>query len=86
MHGLKLGDVHRSRFGARVETLLTDLPELRLAIAPFDHELRERAIASIAAQHRHDRPATMRLPIISVCPLEVRTNQEGKHGHLHHAG
>ena len=35
MHGLKLGDVHRCRFGARVETLLTDLPELRLAIAPL---------------------------------------------------
>jgi transposase len=35
VHGLKLGAVHRSRFGARVETLLADLPELRLAIAPL---------------------------------------------------
>jgi hypothetical protein len=32
VHGLKLGIVHRSRFAARVETLLADAPDLRTAI------------------------------------------------------
>lgn len=35
VHGLKLGNVHRCTFAARVETLLTDAPELRLAIEPL---------------------------------------------------
>lgn len=35
VHGLKVGAVHRCRFGARVEALLVDMPELRLAIAPL---------------------------------------------------
>jgi transposase len=35
VHGLKLGAVHRSRFAARVETLLADAPDLRMAIEPL---------------------------------------------------
>jgi transposase len=35
VHGLKLGTVHRNGFAARVEALLTDAPELRMAIAPL---------------------------------------------------
>jgi transposase len=35
VHGLKIGDVHRCTFAARVETLLADAPELRLAIEPL---------------------------------------------------
>ena len=35
VHGLKLGAVHRCTFAARVETLLTDAPELRMAIEPL---------------------------------------------------
>jgi len=35
VHGLKLGAVHRSRFPARVETLLADAPDLRMAIEPL---------------------------------------------------
>lgn len=35
VHGLKLGAVHRSRFAARVETLLADTPDLRMAIEPL---------------------------------------------------
>jgi transposase len=35
VHGLKLGAVHRCAFAARVETLLTDAPELRIAIEPL---------------------------------------------------
>src|SRR6516225_9403591 len=34
VHGLKLGNVHRCTFANRVETLLTDPPELRVAIVP----------------------------------------------------
>jgi transposase len=35
VHGLKLGAVHRCTFAARMETLLADAPELRLAIEPL---------------------------------------------------
>jgi transposase len=35
VHGLKLGNVHRCRFAAKVEALLDDAPELRLAITPL---------------------------------------------------
>lgn len=35
VHGLKLRAVHRSRFAARVETLLVDAPDLRMAIEPL---------------------------------------------------
>jgi transposase len=35
VHGLKLGNVHRSAFAAKVETLLVDAPDLRLAIEPL---------------------------------------------------
>lgn len=35
VHGLKLGKVHRSRFAAKVETLLGDLADLRMAIEPL---------------------------------------------------
>jgi transposase len=35
VHGLKLGAVRRSRFAARVETLLADAPDLRMAIEPL---------------------------------------------------
>jgi len=35
VHGLKLGAVHRCTFAARVEALLADAPELRLAIEPL---------------------------------------------------
>jgi transposase len=35
VHGLKLGNVHRCTFANRVETLLTDAPELRVAIEPL---------------------------------------------------
>lgn len=35
VHGLKLGNVHRSAFAATVETLLADAPDLRLAIEPL---------------------------------------------------
>ncbi|MGA7327383.1 MAG: IS110 family transposase [Rhodomicrobium sp.] len=35
VHGLKIGAVHRCTFAARVETLLTDAPELRSAIEPL---------------------------------------------------
>lgn len=35
VHGLKLGTVHRNRFAAKVEALLIDAPELRMAIAPL---------------------------------------------------
>jgi transposase len=35
VHGLKIGAVHRCTFAARVETLLTDAPELRIAIEPL---------------------------------------------------
>jgi transposase len=35
VHGLKLGNVHRGAFAARVETLLADAPDLRLAIEPL---------------------------------------------------
>jgi transposase len=35
VHALKLGIVHRNRFAAKVETLLADAPELRMAIAPL---------------------------------------------------
>jgi predicted transcriptional regulator len=35
IHGLKIGNVHRCTFAARVETLLADAPELRLAIEPL---------------------------------------------------
>jgi transposase len=35
VHGLKLGTVHRNRFAAKVESLLADAPELRMAIAPL---------------------------------------------------
>jgi transposase len=35
VHGLKMGAVHRCTFAARVEALLADAPELRLAIEPL---------------------------------------------------
>jgi transposase len=35
VHGLKLGNVHRCTFATRVETLLADAPELRIAIEPL---------------------------------------------------
>lgn len=35
VHGLKIGAVHRCTFAARVEALLADAPELRLAIEPL---------------------------------------------------
>jgi hypothetical protein len=35
VHGLKLGNVHRCTFAARVETLLADAPELCIAIEPL---------------------------------------------------
>src|SRR6266436_6714625 len=35
VHGLKLGLVHRARFAAKVEAMLADAPELRLAIEPL---------------------------------------------------
>lgn len=35
VHGLKLGILHRSRFSAKVEMLLVDAPDLRMAIAPL---------------------------------------------------
>ena len=35
VYGLKLGAVHRCTFAARVEALLADAPELRLAIEPL---------------------------------------------------
>lgn len=35
VHGLKIGNVHRCTFAARVETLLANAPELRLAIEPL---------------------------------------------------
>jgi transposase len=35
VHGLKLGAVHRCTFAARVDTLLADAPELRMAIEPL---------------------------------------------------
>jgi transposase len=35
VHGLKIGGVHRCTFAARVEALLADAPELRLAIEPL---------------------------------------------------
>ena len=37
VYGLKLGAVHRCTFAARVEALLADAPELRLAIKPLRH-------------------------------------------------
>jgi transposase len=35
VHGLKLGNVHRRRFAAKVETLLADGADLRVAIEPL---------------------------------------------------
>jgi hypothetical protein len=35
VHGLKLGTVHRSGFAAKVETLLADAADLRMAIEPL---------------------------------------------------
>jgi transposase len=35
VHGLKLGLVHRGRFAAKVEAMLADAPDLRLAIEPL---------------------------------------------------
>ena len=35
VHGLKIGAVHRCAFAAKVEALLADAPELRLAIEPL---------------------------------------------------
>jgi transposase len=35
VHGLKVGAVHRCAFAARIECLLADAPELRIAIAPL---------------------------------------------------
>jgi len=35
VHGLKLGNVHRCRFAAKVEAMLADAPELHMAIAPL---------------------------------------------------
>jgi transposase len=35
VYGLKLGDVHRCNFAAKVEALLADMSELRAAIAPL---------------------------------------------------
>jgi transposase len=35
VHGLKIGAVHRCTFAGRVEALLSDAPELRLAIEPL---------------------------------------------------
>jgi transposase len=35
VHGLKIGEVHRCRFSARVEELLDSAPELRIAIEPL---------------------------------------------------
>lgn len=35
VHGLKIGAVHRCTFAARVDALLVDAPELRLAIEPL---------------------------------------------------
>jgi len=35
VHGLKLGLVHRGRFAAKVEAMLTDEPELQMAIGPL---------------------------------------------------
>jgi transposase len=35
IHGLKVGAVHRCAFAAKIETLLVDAPELRLAIEPL---------------------------------------------------
>ena len=35
VHGLKLGIVHRSRFSVKVEALLAEAPELRIAVAPL---------------------------------------------------
>jgi hypothetical protein len=50
VHGLKLGAVHRSRFAARVETLLADAPDLRRhrrAVAP---------VADLYPRLARDRP------------------------------
>jgi transposase len=49
VHGLKLGAVHRCTFAARVETLLADAPELRLAIEPL-LEARNMMSASLVSQ------------------------------------
>jgi transposase len=35
VHGLKVGAVHRCTFAARIETLLADAPELKVAIEPL---------------------------------------------------
>jgi hypothetical protein len=35
VHGLKLGLIHRVRFADKVEALLADAPELRIAIEPL---------------------------------------------------
>jgi transposase len=35
VHGLKVGAVHRCTFAARIETLLADAPELKIAIEPL---------------------------------------------------
>jgi transposase len=35
VHGLKIGAVHRCAFAARIESLLADAPELRIAIDPL---------------------------------------------------
>ncbi len=35
VHGLKLGLVHRARFAAKIEAMLADAPELRMAIEPL---------------------------------------------------
>jgi len=35
VHGLKVGAVHRCTFAARIESLLADAPDLRLAIEPL---------------------------------------------------
>jgi transposase len=35
VHGLKLGALHRCQFAARVETMLTNAPDLRIATEPL---------------------------------------------------
>jgi transposase len=75
VHGLKLGAVHCCRFAAKVEAMLAEAPELRMAIAPLlearnimrkQRALLDRQLGAIA---RQDKVCSRLMTISGVGPI-----------------